>query len=422
MGTNPQKSDPVRRLLNKGVRIPCPESVEIGQDVDPERISGQGVIIHSGCRVYGSKTLIMSGVELGYEAPVTVHDCQLGHDVNLKGGFFHESCFLQAVGIGAGAQVRAGCLLEEWSRGGHTVGLKQTILFPFVTLGSLINFCDCLMAGGTDKSNHSEVGSSYIHFNYSPNQDKATASLIGDVSRGVMINQAPIFLGGQGGLVGPVGIEYGSVAAAGTILRKDLTKENMIQLGSASSAKIIPFRRGLYTNIKRLVVKNTLYISNLIALRRWYLNVRTRFTRDDAMEPFLMEGAVTVLEKAIFERLKRLGDVAVMMPQAIEAQKSLPMGRLAQRDIRKKDEFFKKWPDMEQTFSDSLGLEGEASAMDAFLNIVDESISRTGRDYIRVIKGLDNNQACVGTDWLKGLVDEISGHIWKMLPSFKIMG
>jgi len=84
------------------------------------------------------------------------------------------------------AEVREGCLLEEEANGAHTVGLKQTILFPFVTLGSIVNFCDILMAGGTDRRNHSEVGSSYIHFNYTPNQDKATASLIGDVAYGVM--------------------------------------------------------------------------------------------------------------------------------------------------------------------------------------------------------------------------------------------
>ncbi|NTV96894.1 MAG: TOBE domain-containing protein, partial [Thiobacillus sp.] len=58
---------------------------------------------------------------------------------------------------------------------------------PFVTPGSLVNVCDCLMAGGTDRRNHSEVGSSYVHFNYTPHQDKATASLLGDVPHGVML-------------------------------------------------------------------------------------------------------------------------------------------------------------------------------------------------------------------------------------------
>ncbi len=53
--------------------------------------------------------------------------------------------------MGLGAEVREGCLLEEETSGAHAVGLKQTILFPFVTLGSLVNFCDCLMAGGTGR-------------------------------------------------------------------------------------------------------------------------------------------------------------------------------------------------------------------------------------------------------------------------------
>ena len=80
--------------------------------------------------------------------------------------------------------MRRGTILEEHASCAHTVGLKQTILFPYVTLGSLINFCDCFMAGGTGPRNHSEVGSSYIHFNFSANQDKATASLLGMCPRG----------------------------------------------------------------------------------------------------------------------------------------------------------------------------------------------------------------------------------------------
>jgi UDP-N-acetylglucosamine/UDP-N-acetylgalactosamine diphosphorylase len=86
--------------------------------------------------------------------------------------------------MGLGGHVREACLLEEQANGAHCVGLKHTILFPFVTLGSLINFCDCLMAGGTSRKDHSEVGSSYIHFNFTPEGDKTTASLIGDVPRG----------------------------------------------------------------------------------------------------------------------------------------------------------------------------------------------------------------------------------------------
>ena len=207
-------------LLKKGVRMTAPFSVEIGDEVNPERIA-DSLTIYGSARIYGKNTLISPGAKLGYEAPVTLIDCQLGRDVDLRGGYFNNSVFLNKAIMGSNAQVRAGCLLEEEAGGNHCVGLKQTILFPFVQLGSLVNFCDCLMAGGTNRRNHSEVGSSFIHFNYTPRQDKATPSLIGDVPRGVMLREPPIFLGGQGGIVGPVQIDYGTVIPAGIICRQD---------------------------------------------------------------------------------------------------------------------------------------------------------------------------------------------------------
>ena len=141
----------ILRLINKGVRIPNPSSVDIGEDVDLDRISSEGVVLYSGCKIFGSKTLIMAGSKLGYEAPVSVRDCQIGPKVELKGGFFRDSTFLEKANMGSGAQVREACIFEEEANGAHTVGLKHTILFPFVTLGSLINLCDCLMSGGTSR-------------------------------------------------------------------------------------------------------------------------------------------------------------------------------------------------------------------------------------------------------------------------------
>lgn len=144
-------ADKIQKLINKGIRITVPGSVEIGDDVDPDRISGDNVMIHAGCRIFGKSTLILPGARLGSEAPVTVVDCQVGPNVNLNGGFFQDAVMLDGVSAGSGAHVRRGTILEEESSIAHTVGLKQTILFPFVTLGSLINFCDCFMAGGTER-------------------------------------------------------------------------------------------------------------------------------------------------------------------------------------------------------------------------------------------------------------------------------
>ncbi|MDP2268442.1 MAG: UDP-N-acetylglucosamine pyrophosphorylase, partial [Deltaproteobacteria bacterium] len=147
----------VIEIIAKGARIAAPYSVEIGEEVSIDRISGQEVVFYSGTKIYGSRTLISAGAKIGGEGPATVVDCQLGRQVELKGGFFQSSVFLDKASLSDGAHVREGTLLEEETKAGHTVGLKQTILFPFVALGSLINFCDCLMAGGTGPNDHSEV-------------------------------------------------------------------------------------------------------------------------------------------------------------------------------------------------------------------------------------------------------------------------
>jgi bifunctional UDP-N-acetylglucosamine pyrophosphorylase / glucosamine-1-phosphate N-acetyltransferase len=403
----------LKRLLEKGVRIPCPEGVEIGEEIIPERISGDNVVIHSGCKIYGSKTLIMPGARLGDEAPAAVKDCQIGRDVQLKGGYFEGSTFLSKASMGSGSQVREACLLEEGARAAHTVGLKHTILFPYVTLGSLINFCDCLMAGGTDEKNHSEVGSSYIHFNYTPNQDKATASLFGDVPRGVMINQPPIFLGGQGGVVGPVILAYGTVVAAGTIARKDILKEKHLLLGSPALPQMIPFHQGQYLNIKRIIKLNINYIANIIALRRWYIDVRSMFMNRDVMEKALHEGAMDKLDSAIKERMKQLGNVAT------KAHTSLDTGIQSQAAIKIKECFFKRWHDLEGLLKDTLSFEGDPEERTGFMELINKDISINGKDYIFVIKGLKESASSAGSAWLQGIVNEISKRALALIPDME---
>ena len=234
------------KLLAKGVVMPIPESVFVADDVDVDRISGEKVTVYPGSRIAGKQTLILSGTRIGYEAPVTLENCLLGKNVRLNGGYFQNAVFLGDNVVGANAHVRAGTILEEQACAAHTVGLKQTLLFPFVTLGSLINFCDCFMAGGTSRKNHSEVGSSFVHFNYTPNQDKATPSMLGNVHQGVMLDQPPIFLGGQGGLVGPVRIGFGCVTGAGSIVRKDEERPDRIILAGGARSVSLPRRVGAH--------------------------------------------------------------------------------------------------------------------------------------------------------------------------------
>jgi len=410
----------VNMLIRKGVKIPMPQTVLIADDVVLDRIAGEGVVIYPGCRIFGEKTLIMPGAKLGHDGPVTVEDCQIGTDVELKGGVFQRSVFLEKVTMGYGAQVRAGCILEEEAKGGHTVGLKQTILFPFVTLGSLINFCDCFMAGGTSRTNHSEVGSSYIHFNYTPNQDKATPTLIGDVPRGVMLNQPPIFLGGQGGIVGPVRVEYGTVIAAGVVHRKDAFGKGKLLLGHAPVNRATMHYPGMYRNVKYRVINNINYIANLMALKQWYIGVRSPFFKTDSMGEMLYAGVLEKLEMALNERIKRFKTLAEKMPESAAEYRKVMKTKADDTILRQKQALFDRWQDLEALFTRYRGYEGDASRREPFLEKIANLIKEKGCNYLPVIRSLDKTWSAKGTKWLQGIVDTINQEAFELLPSYKV--
>ncbi len=414
-----QNSQKIRLLLEKGVKIHNPLMVEFGEEVDIDRISGDGVVIYGGCKIYGKKTLIMPGTKIGYESPVTIKDCQIGPNVELKGGFFSNSTFLEKANMAYGAQVRDACILEEEANGAHVVGLKHTILFPFVTLGSLINFCDCLMAGGTSRRSHSEVGSSYIHFNYTPNQDKATASLIGDVPRGVMLNQKPIFLGGQGGLVGPSRLGYGTVIAAGVIYRGDCPEGGKLLIDGRIKKTNSIFYPEIYWNIERRILNNINYIANLIALRQWYLSVRIQFFQENFMSQKLYEGALEKLDMAIDERINRLKAITYKMPKSAEHYEKILKGKDSKVLVNQKKELFDNWQEIEDALFLFRKKSGGISERNAFLEKVARDRDKNGNDYIKVIQGLDKEWYTKGTSWLQGIVDKINKEILKKIPSFK---
>ncbi len=297
-------------LQKKGVTLLEPDTIYIAEDVNTGHIS-DGAVIHPGCRLSGSELSIAKGCVIGKEAPATVINCQLGTDVHLAGGYFENSTFLDGFKAGSCAHVRPGCLFEEGSSIAHSVGVKQTLFLPWVTAGSLINFCDALMAGGTSRSNHSEIGSSYIHFNFTPHQDKATPSLIGDVPRGVLLNQPAIFLGGQGGMVGPASIPFGTVIPAGQIWRGEHTKPNQIVLKKSVNRNMnMPFEAERYKGISRIVRSNLRYIGNLIALDQWYHVVRSRYMMKTSCRERCWNGARKRLQEMFAERIKRLDGLA----------------------------------------------------------------------------------------------------------------
>ena len=399
----------IQQLLDKGVEIPNPGTLDIGSNVNVDQISGDGVRIYPGCRIYGGKTVISSGCRLGYEAPVTIEDCQLGSKVELKGGFFSKSVFLEKANMGMGAHVREGCIVEEEAGGAHSVGLKQTILFPFVTLGSLINFCDCLMAGGTSRSNHSEVGSSYIHFNFTPDADKTTASLLGDVPRGVMLNQPPIFLGGQGGIIGPVRLGFGNVVAAGSVLRHDYPGDNQLIFEEAPAGSIKNYRPAAYPGIDRIVKNNILYLANLTALQAWYTHIRKPFLEARPFGLLLYAGVQEQLAAGTKERLKRL---KAMAQKAVPSAKDVPARQELHDQISLIEEIFTgKMPDV---------LSRTDPSREKFLNDFEKIAGGVRTNYIETIQSMPAAVSSEGIAWLSGIVDALAQKVAQAVPSMAL--
>jgi UDP-N-acetylglucosamine/UDP-N-acetylgalactosamine diphosphorylase len=203
-------------------------------------------------------------------------------------------------------------LLEEEASTAHSVGLKQTILMSFVTLGSLINCCDCLISGGRSRSNHTEVGSGFIHFNFTPwgeNGDKATPSLIGGVPKGAFLREERIFLGGISGMIGPGRVEFGSLTVAGQVIRNDVSANRIhgeTQRHVDAPWDFLP--RGLF---RTRAVKNLEYIGHLVALQSWYMHVRKPRVLSGAGMPshlaLTIDAAIELLGGCINERWVRLG-------------------------------------------------------------------------------------------------------------------
>ncbi|MBP1705657.1 MAG: UDP-N-acetylglucosamine pyrophosphorylase [Chloroflexi bacterium] len=399
MQTQPRGIETVERLIAKGVAIPNPLSLDIGPEVDPDRISGDGVVIYPGCRIYGARTVISAGSRLGAEGPVTLDDCRLGPRVDLRAGSFADAVFLAGASMGPGAHVREGTLLEEEANGAHTVGLKQTILFPFVTLGSLINFCDCLMAGGTSRKDHSEVGSSYIHFNFTPDGHKATASLFGDVPRGVMLDRPPIFLGGQGGAVGPIRVGYGAVVAAGSILRADVAEDGTFVVPAPPEERRRPVTPHAYRQLPRIVANNVTYLANLAALRRWYHEVRRPFFEAQELGPLVYEGALEMLDLAVGERTKRLAAM---------------VGHVGPDD-RSRIEVRERIADVCVLFEVS---GDEAGA--GLPPILGQAVTGSAADYVATIRALPAEARAAGVGWLQQVVDDLCRRAAALLPSMDL--
>ena len=394
----------VRALLDGGARIPRPDAVIIAPEVRLERIVARGLVLHPGTKIVGERTLILEGAEVGYEEPATLENAVLGRRVKIQGGFVKDSVLLDSCEVRQGFHGREGCLLEEDSYFAHNVGLKMTIVFPFVVLGSLINFCDCLLAGGTSRKHHSEVGSGFIHFNFSPRGDKATPSMFGDVARGVMLDQAPIFLGGLAGVVGPVRIGYGSVLVAGGVYRADYD-EDLLVLGERRRDGSTAYRPRALGAIRAKVSKNVLYLGELAGLWAWYRHARPRIAGPDPLAQAVIAAGQSMVEANIDERLKQMDRFRDLVRECMpEAGSATPLAGEWRA-------FVDGWDAVRPIVKDYRAIEGRVEAREAFCaRLV------AGPSYTAAIQALSPDDRRTGTAWLTSIQSDLVDRCRAALP------
>jgi hypothetical protein len=250
----------IATLRENGVDVWSAERVFVSADVPLDAIEPGCTLMNAV--ISGPETMIGRNSRVGVSGPAILENVKAGHGVELGAGTYSACVLMDRVKIRGFAEIRRGTVLEEEAEAGHNVGLKNAIFTAAVVAGSCINFCDVLVTGGTSRSDHTEIGSGAIHFNFSPKRDKF-ASLIGDVT-GVLARSVRVFVGGNTGIIAPAHIEFGAIVPAGSTVR-----------GCAAEYDAIASREGYCDDtFCRNVFLGTTFVANLKALGAWYRQVR----------------------------------------------------------------------------------------------------------------------------------------------------
>ena len=414
----------LRNLLERGVHIPDLNLVHITRDVKLENIA-PGCTIYPFVRITGSKTQIHSGARIGARGPVilensligenavigdlgqvTLIDTVVGPKSVLGAGVAEQAVFLGKETMindfttGYGFRVRKGSLYEEDASSAQHTDTKMTILFPWTTLGSDINFCDALLAGGTgpELGSFSEVGSGTIHFNYSIRGDKATASLFGDVFQGVFLDQERLFIGGNNSLLGPVKANFGTMTAAGARINGKLPKG--LNYGHSLPKGTVDYDARIFSGVSGIVKNQVNVLAELTALANWYKQVRINCAAQAPEQKFLYESGLRMIELNYQERLHQLNRYVDFLENSVRLLESM---QASKKQISEHKDLLSRWPKLDSEFKnlEKHEIQIPESLKDEFDNLQSQGQS----DYTGLIKNLSQSGKQTGKTWLS----EIAG-------------
>jgi len=413
----------LNNLLEKGVHIPDLNLVNITRDVKLENIA-PGSTIYPFVRITGSKTQIHSGARIGLRGPVilensfigkntvigslgqvTLIDTVVGPKSFLGAGVAEQAVFLGKETIinnfttGYGFRVRKGSLYEEDASSAQHTDTKMTILFPWTTLGSDINFCDSLLAGGTgpELGSFSEVGSGTIHFNYSIRGDKATASLFGDVLKGVFLDQERLFIGGKNSLLGPIKADFGAMTAAGARIKGKLTKG--LNYGHSLPKGTVDYDARIFLGASVIVKNQVNVLAELTALANWYKQVRINCVAQIPEQKFLYNSGLRMVEFNYQERLRQLNRYVDSLEKSVRILETM---RTSKKEISEQKVLLSRWTKLGSEFKnlEKYEIRIPESLKEEFENLQSQGQS----DYTGLIKNLSQSGKQAGKTWLSEIV------------------
>ncbi len=288
----------VENLIKREVNILSPQSVIIGEDVNLENIE-PGVVIGPGTKILGSKTKIGKGTEI--QGSAVINNCSIGRDCSLSSGEYTDSVFLDGCSTVGWARIRGHSAWEEESNSAHNVDTKTTILGYKSTLGSLINFCNVLMLGGTSPRLEvgAEVGSGTINFNFLPFGASVgvlikPSTVIGSMESPFLACQnAPtrfVFIGGHTSIIAPVVIGLGTIVAAKTRVNPKIYEDNQI-IGGGNIEKVIILDVNRVKVLKDMTTKYNILckqISTALSFRKWF-ELRLTWAQRNGIDNFELQ-------------------------------------------------------------------------------------------------------------------------------------
>ena len=191
---------------------------------------------------------------------------------------------------------------------------------------------------------------------------------------------------------------YGTVVAAGTIVRKDELRPNRLIFGGNPAAGNMAMGERITQNVKKILTNNFYYIGNLIALKNYYTDIRSLFVSPGFPEP-LHQGLLDKVTLGIRERVKRLRGFG----EKIRAARDATPYTLSKYEQAVTDH----WPDVESYLLKFCDTSFADDNQEAFIKQMHHAMDRHGQEYMTVITHLDTNAAEAGTAWLQKIVDHV---------------